>query len=106
MSVRAEIVRLGRAPRRAVAATLLALALCAPLMRSAETTAPRLVVTNRASAEMTNWPVAKISPPSVETPMPAPAKRKVGILAGAGLIALSLLALAVGLALLRAFKQR
>jgi hypothetical protein len=39
-------------------------------------------------------------------PTEAPRKRKAGFLAAAGLIILSLLVLATGLALLRAFRQR
>ncbi len=46
------------------------------------------------------------SPPQLPgVPIHSPARRKVGFLAGAGLILLSLLILGTGLALVRAFKR-
>jgi hypothetical protein len=44
--------------------------------------------------------------PSLPPPVPSATKTKAGFLAAAGLVILSLLILACGLALLRAFKQR
>ena len=54
----------------------------------------------------TNKTVTPLKPAAPPTPIPAPAKRKAGVLAGTGLVAFSVLLLAAGLALLRTLKQR
>ena len=57
------------------------------------------------SGANTNVTSASASPP-ISHPVASPAKTKAGFLAGAGLVILSLLILAPGLALVRTFKQR
>ena len=59
--------------------------------------AAEIAATNRAPAGLRTSPSG--------SPLPAATKRKAGFLAGAGLAILSLLALAVGLALVRTFKR-
>jgi hypothetical protein len=91
--------------RRTLDALLLGLLfLGAPvsIARPPLTTSAMLAATEIAA---TNPPPARLPASSFGTPLPAASKRKAGILAGTGLAILSLLALAVGLALARTFKR-
>ena len=92
-------------PRRAVRIALLALALCGPVTLRAQAPLPEVAATSQIGVADTNLPRANHSPVNRQTSAPPPTKRKAGILAGAGLVALSLLLLAAGLALARTFKQ-
>jgi hypothetical protein len=75
-----------------------------PLVPAQQPTSP---ISNVVSAAIvaTNQPMKNVSAPLPGSPIPSHTKRKAGFLAGAGLAILSLLALAVGLALVRTFKR-
>jgi putative exporter of polyketide antibiotics len=68
---------------------------------------PTSSTSNAVSAAIvaTNQPTKNVSAPLPGPPVPSHTKRKAGFLAGVGLAILSMLALAVGLALVRTFKR-
>lgn len=95
----------GRRVRQAAGIFLAALTLFSPPLLDAQAATSGLATGERVVAESTNRPADGKSPRS-STPVASHTRSKAGFLAGAGLIILSLLVLAFGLALLRTFKQR
>jgi hypothetical protein len=94
-----------QAARCALVMPLVALLLLTPPWLRAQTSAPPTQSAAAAAKLVTNQPAKNTPAPPSGTPLPAAAKRKAGFLAGAGLVILSLLALAAGLALVRTFKR-
>ncbi len=87
----------------------LALSLIALLMLTAPTLNAQPAPTSPSSAAgeltLTNRPEKMVPAAPAKAPLPAATKRRAGLMAGAGLAILSLLALAAGLALVRTFKR-
>ena len=97
--------RLGRAARPPLLALLLVSTL--PVVSSAfDSWTIRAVAAAPGDANASATNVATKENPAERPPARKPAKAKAGVLAAAGLVTLSLLVLAAGLALVRAFKQR
>jgi hypothetical protein len=92
-----------RCARYGALAVLATASLLAPLRLHAQNESGRMAI-YAAAAAPTNVAVRDSRVPQ-GVPIPTPEKRKAGFLAGAGLAILSLLALAAGLALVRAFKR-
>jgi len=93
-----------RCARYGALAVLATASLLAPLRLHAQNEYESGRMAIYAAAAPTNVAVRDSRAPQ-GVPIPTPEKRKAGFLAGAGLAILSLLALAAGLALVRAFKR-
>jgi hypothetical protein len=77
----------------------------AVIMGSVSTPVSLRAADGAAISTVSNSPAQRGPAQPRTTPMDAPTKKKVGFMAGAGLLILSLLALGTALALIRAFKR-